>query len=282
MRPAFLFLTLSLPGFALHPGEQAYKTHCAACHMIDTTIVGPSLVGIAKTYPADKKTKFIAWTQAPGKKNPKMIQMPSMAHVPESDLGKIHDYILARTKGVQEKKRNELFPEFQEPQRELPYVVRASLPGSSPASIAVVLPNGLTLCWDTELCRLRYLYEGTKTNLFSIWRPANLPNEPFYHESSTTLITSDESPQFLSYQLINKFPEFHYRIGSTEIRELIGSSEGKVTRTFTVSGEIDDLNFSPKGEAVLSSNQGQLKEGQLRFTGDQTKSFTLTIATKKP
>ncbi|MGJ8695319.1 MAG: family 16 glycoside hydrolase [Verrucomicrobiaceae bacterium] len=280
-----LLIALSLPLLAQdkapHPGEQLYKINCAACHLLANEVVGPSLVYIAENYPASKDTDFIAWAKAPGKKNPKLIQMPSMAHVPDADLALIHDYLLTATKGVAEKKRGSLFPAFKEPKRPLPYVARTSMPDSSPASIAVVLENGLTACWDTEACRLRYAYLGTKTNLFSMWRPAALPNKPYYRETSAALFPFPGKPEFLGYHLIDQHPVFSYRIGSVQINEHLTShsTPGAFSRHFQIQHITAPLvlDLSSQGKATLTSDKGIIKDSKLHLSAEDAKSFTLTV-----
>lgn len=283
-----LTLLLSLPLLAEdHPGKKIYQTNCAACHLADVLVVGPSLVEIAQTYPTDKQSDFVAWAKAPGKKNPKLIQMPSMAHVPEADLIKIHDYILSSTEGVEEKKRDTLFPKFKEPKRPLPYVARTSMPDSSPASVALVLENGVTVCWDTEACRFRYAYAGNKTGLFSMWRPASLSSRPYYREISENLFPFAGTPEFDGYRLIDKNPEFSYRIGKVKIKERIAKhdSKGAFTRHFTVSNHTGPFSLDLRAEdsntkAILTSDKGTLKDGILALSTDEAKSFTLKIAAK--
>lgn len=281
----FLSLLLILPLPAEdHPGKLPFQTHCAACHMKDVLVVGPSLVEVAKTYPEKKKTDFIAWAKAPGRKNQKLIQMPSMAHVPDVDLAKIHDYVLQSTKGFKEKKRSTLFKNFKEPKRDLPYITRSSMPDSSPASIAVVLENNMSICWDTETCRFRYAYEGNRTNLFSMWSPASLPNQPYYTEAEIPLVEHKGEPKFLGYQLYKKNPEFHYRIGDLEVKELIanGKEQNAFTRQIQITNLTDSisLNLEGKGKAILNSDQGILKNGKLTLTADEAKLFTLKVTRK--
>lgn len=292
----FLSLATLLPTLPLlaqdktpHPGEKLYQINCAACHLADVLVVGPSLVEISQTYSSEKQAEFITWAKAPGKKNPKLIQMPSMAHVPDADLIKIHDYILSSTQGVEEKKRGSLFPTFKEPKRPLPYVARTSMPDSSPASIATVLENGLSACWDTEACRFRYAYVGDKTNLFSMWRPASLPNKPYYRETSEKLLSLPGKPEFLGYRLINKTPEFSYRIGNVIVKERLSSEtpvpstpaqNNTITRHFRITNNTDPitLHLSAEGKNIgISTSKGTFIDGNLTLTAKEAESFTLSI-----
>ena len=156
-------------------GKAAYEMNGMACHQVEVKIVGPSLVAVATTYPRDKQAEFIAWAKAPGKKDPKLLQMPPMGHVPEETLAAIHGYILEATKG---KRGNHQFPFFKEPERELPYVVRAFLPEASPASVAVILKDNTSVCWDTEACRVSYAWSGSKTRLKQGRTVVNLESKP--------------------------------------------------------------------------------------------------------
>ena len=282
-----LSLLFVLPAMAqdkvLPAGEAKFKMNCSACHVLANVVVGPSLVTLAKSYPKEKRADFIKWAKVPGKKNPNMIQMPSMAHVPDGDLTEIHDYILSATKGIKNKSGKSLYPKFKEPKRELPYVVRASMPDSSPASVAVVLENGLSVCWDTEACRMRYIYVGEKTNLFSMWKPASLQNKPFYTETSMIFSKIDAKPQFLGYRLLEKDPVFLYRLGPLEVSERIsaGSEEGSVSRIFSVPNTDGlTLDLSHEGKVTITSDKGTLKDHKLTLLPEEAKSFTLTITKK--
>lgn len=283
-----LSLLLILPTMAQDKappsGEAKFKMNCSACHVLANVVVGPSMVTLAKSYPREKQADFLKWAKEPGKKNQNMIQMPSMAHIPDADLSEIHEYILSATKGIKNKSGKSLYPKFKEPKRALPYVVRAFMPDASPASVGVVLENGLSLCWDTEACRFRYTYVGGRTDLFHYRIIAKLPNKPFYVETADRLFSLESKPQFKGYRLVDKDPEFQYTIGSVDVRELIsaGEGEGSITRTFTITGHDRPLklDLTAEGEATLTSNKGSLEKGILSLTADEAKTFTLTITKK--
>lgn len=278
-----LLLILPLAAAEKVPSEakQAFQTNCLACHNLDTQIVGPSLVTLTATYPAEIRADFLAWTKDPGKKDPNLIQMPSMAHLPDDTLVDIHKYILSVTEGVKEKKASARFPSFKEPDRPLPYVVRASMPDSSPASVAIILPNNLSVCWDAEACRFRYAYTGSKTDLGNTFVRPELPSKPFYRETAKKLFPFPQKPRFLGYRLIDKNPEFRYLFGALEIHELIaaGPMPDSITRSFTLSKELPlTLDLSSQGKAILTSDKGTLKDGKLTLTAGEAKQFTLTIS----
>lgn len=265
-------------------GEIAYQQNCMACHLTDTLVVGPSLVSIAATYPEDKVNEFVAWAKNPGKKNPRLLQMPPMAHVPEETLIAIHNYILKTTEGKTESNSKPQFPGFKEPDRELPYVVRAFLPHTSPASVAIVLEDNISVCWDTESCRFRYAWSGSKTRLRQGHTVVKLEKEPFYREVSETLwISSEEkTPKFQGYKLrADGSPVLLYTIGSLKIHEHIanGAEENSFVRHFTVEGATDTLklDLSQETEALVFADKGEQKDGILTLSREDATSFRITI-----
>ena len=266
--------------FAEVPVLVDFQVNCAACHHLDVTTVGPSMVEMAAAYPAEKGKEFITWAKAPGKKNPKMIQMPSMAHVPDEKLALIHDYLLKATKGKKEAKRSSLFPPYKEPERKLPYVIHAFLPDTSPASVAVVLPKNLSLCWDTEACRLRYVWTSPKNRITSNMWPRKLESKPFYRETGEPFLSLKGKPRYLGYRLLKGYPEFHYRIGETEVRELIQNGPAKKTwmRTFSITSppEKMTIDLSHEGKFTIKSDQGTLVDNVLTLTAAEAQKFTLT------
>jgi cytochrome c551/c552 len=262
------------------PGEIDYQINCMACHQIDTPTVGPSLVQIARNYPKNRLSGFIAWAQNPKKKDPSLIEMPSMLHIPESDLEKIHSYMLKVTEGVVEKKR--LYPQFVEPKRSLPYVVSAFLPNTSPASVAVILEGDISLCWDTEACCFRYAWIGSSTSLKGFREPANLP-DPFYVENAERLWSfGQDRPQFLGYRLIDGYPELRYSFGDVEVREKIenGPSPLSFTRHFSIYGakEVVSINLTHAGNVEIVTSKGEQKGSSFQLEASQPLSFAVTIS----
>jgi cytochrome c len=73
-------------------GKLLFESTCNGCHAIDKTLVGPSVFEIQKIY-AGNSTGIVKWAQNPGKKRDGMA-MPAMAHVPESDLILIAEWML--------------------------------------------------------------------------------------------------------------------------------------------------------------------------------------------
>ncbi|YCM46722.1 c-type cytochrome [Verrucomicrobiaceae bacterium 227] len=264
-------------------GQSDFQTHCMACHQVDLKTVGPSLVAIAKTYPAGKQSEFVAWAKSPGKKDATMIQMPSMAHVPDEALAGIHDYLLLATKGKSEKRGRPKFPAYKEPARKLPFISHAFLPDTSPASLLVVLPGKISLCWDTELCRVRYVWNGDRTRLAAGMWKGKPGGKPFFRETSKTFL-SDQDADYLGFRLIDGAPEFHYRFGEMDVRELIqaGKAAGTWQRTFTITNPPTKLSLDLEhgGEVAITSNQGTISGNVLSLDSKGASNFTLNYAQK--
>ncbi len=104
----------------------------------------------------------------------------------------------------------------------LPAVSRTLLRDASPAAIAVGLPGGLSYCWDAGVCRLRYAWSGGFVDNTPQWSGAGTdfatPIGRIGYRASIGMpihITDhDPAPQFLGYRLIDRHPEFEYRISA--------------------------------------------------------------------
>ncbi len=128
-----------------------------------------------------------------------------------------------------------------------PLWYRTFLRDSGPASIAVALPGGQNYCWDAGQCRLRYAWRGAFLDPMPHWRGngdafAEVKGTIYYRTSGFPLRFGDakKAPaevKFLGYRVVDQLPEFHYRIGSVEVRELIKAAHhGGIEATYTLSG----------------------------------------------
>lgn len=276
-------LTLATSTAEIPDGKTSYEINCMACHQVDAQTVGPSLIRIAAVYPKEKQPEFLRWTKEPGKKDPVAIQMPSMAHLPDETLASIHDYILKVVIGKKEKKGSPIFAKYRVPKRTLPYVFRGFFPDSSPASVGIVLPGNLSICWDTELCRVRYALRSSKTTIGGRRKESKFDKVPFHLEvPETPLLVADQTKlQYLGYQLINGYPEFRYKSGDMEVRELVSnqSTPKGFNRIFKIIGATSDLVFDleHEGTTTFSSNQGTINDGKLTLSSEQATNFTLTV-----
>ncbi len=126
-----------------------------------------------------------------------------------------------------------------------PYLYRAYMEDSSPASIAVHLSNKVSYCWDAEACHLRYAWEGDFVDNAGLWKGkpnavATVLGQVFFRSKVNHSIRLGDSPantsviQYKGYQLRNRYPEFHYTIDGIDVYELIHpTDEGTgLIRTF--------------------------------------------------
>ncbi|MDH3286861.1 MAG: c-type cytochrome [Betaproteobacteria bacterium] len=84
------------------PAAQASETllkkyNCTACHAVDKKLVGPAYKDVAKKYKGQKDAaaKLAAKVKKGGSGVWGPIPMPPNAAVPDADLKKMADYILA-------------------------------------------------------------------------------------------------------------------------------------------------------------------------------------------
>ena len=112
-----------------------------------------------------------------------------------------------------------------------PYLYRIFLPDASPAAIAVNLPHNVSYCWDAGECRLRYAWQGDFLDNTNIWKGhhdayGNIMGTIFYRDKTAFPLQPDHPGNtpvvdFKGYQLVNRYPEFHYTIDGIEVYELI-------------------------------------------------------------
>ncbi|WP_158965412.1 c-type cytochrome [Paraglaciecola sp. L3A3] len=287
----FNFITAVVLIFSLHApaiadeqqiGSQAYNQNCKACHSADRFSVGPSLVEIRTKYPKEKRQAFLDWANNPGKVNPKTIQMPAMAHVGNDKLAAIHDYILLSTKFLNERKPKPKFS-FKAPQKTYPFVKRAFMPFTSPASIFVALNEELGIVWDTTKLTTRYAVAG-RQNIFSGEnRIEQVRPFVFYSETADTFwsIANDNNFNFAGYRLVNGLPNFLYSIGGASISEQIerGNKPKSFKRRYTIKGLKQGLtlDLAHQGSAQITADQGQLENNRLTLTPAQAKNFTIEV-----
>ena len=204
-----------------------------------------------------------------------------------------------------------------------PVVYRTFMPGASPAAFAVALPGNHYYCWDAGECRLRYAWtkggfiRGNQVHWSSNGKPvAKFNGLPYYRARSSKLKPEDyehlaetarsipfydtteavdfpikiegveASPKYKGYRLIQGYPEFIYKIGDYEIRELIQASKNNlgITRKFSVSPKIPiTFKLTPDGSSSYSSSAGKISsDGTLKLTAKQAMEFDLTIIEKNP
>ncbi len=290
LRIAVLATALGCASLFAQDGKTAFTLHCAACHLTDRQLVGPSLVEVSRLY-TGKLEEFLAWCREPTQKRPGVIRMPPMAHVGADDLRQIHAFILETSKGVKEIKLKGLDPFYASPSmRKRPQVQRIFMPDAGPAAISVAVNDELHYCWDAGECRLRYIWKGDFIDGWAVWKSngdglAKIQGELILREDKSPLpFASEPGPKFLGYSLRDGLPEFRYRIGRTEVREeLRPTADGKaLERTFTVSGPLATrhLTFTASERVAYSSQSGSWNGPVLSLNTNQAGRYAVTITPK--
>jgi cytochrome c551/c552 len=256
-------------------GKLLYEQNCAACHLPDQMVVGPSLIEITKLY--DKKPKeFVAWAIKPLKKRNGVIEMPSMAHLGEANLLAVREYMLTASKGLKEKAAITKDPLARPARR--PEIQRMFLPNVGPAAIAVALPGDLNYCFDAGDCRLRTVWRGDFLDCWAYYKSNGRATAAELGKSLWQL-PADESLQkrvkFLGYSVdATGLPTFEYERDGAQFREKI-TTEGKtLVRRFEVT-TTKPITFTL--DAATTCASGTVLKDTLTLTPAEAKSFTLTL-----
>ncbi|MCH2063596.1 MAG: c-type cytochrome [Roseibacillus sp.] len=276
-----IVLATVLPAIPLsaQDGKTLFTQHCAACHLPDRQLVGPSLVEVSKLYSA-KIDEFLAWCKKPIQKRKGVIQMPPMGHVGDPNLKLIHAHILEASKGLKEIKVRGLDPFYASPSmRKRPQVQRLFMPEAGPAAIAVAVNDELHYCWDAGECRLRYIWKGDFIDGWAVWRGngnglAKIQGEVLLREEKNPVPYLDlvdsarPRPKFLGYSLVEGLPTFRWRAGKIEVTETIRpTSDGKaLTRSFAVTGEIPSALKFKSSDKMSVSTESAVLDGNGRLT----------------
>lgn len=176
-----------------------------------------------------------------------------------------------------------------------PYLYRVFIEGSGLASIAVNLPHGLSYCWDAESCRLRFAWEGDFLDNTDLWHGhknayAKILGEIFYRDRSTYPLRIKNpgtipDTEFKGYRLIDRYPEFHYRLSGLDVYELIRPKpDGSgLIRTFRLPELNEDLwfVFSPIDGVVYEASHGKEESGKIKFPVGNNREFTIIMTKAK-
>ena len=278
MLPLRWILCLSALGFALpsqaQDGKLLYEQNCAACHLPDQMVVGPSLIEITKLY-QKKPKEFLQWANKPQKKRPGVIDMPSMAHLGDANLLAIRDYMIKASAGLKEKPAVTKDP-FERVARR-PEVQRIFMPDVGPAAIAVALPGDLSYCFDAGDCRLRTIWRGDFINGWLYWKSNGkatgvIMGKVLWHLPEDTTLPATK---FHGYELNDAgIPTFSYERQGAQFEETIEPAGKNLVRRFKVTtAQPLVLTIDNDTQASAGTRQGN----KLTLTPEQAKSFTLTV-----
>jgi hypothetical protein len=173
-----------------------------------------------------------------------------------------------------------------------PVLQRGFLPDSSPRSIAVGLPGGLSYCFDAEACRLRYAWSGGFLNMKPTWHergaaPPKLSGEKFFIAPDTFLPRlgrkdAHAAVKWLGYQLVDRLPEFRYTLDGVQVRQRI---EPAPARGLRCAFEMDKIRSdvwlqAPSGVDVAAGGKALAPdaEGWVKIPGDALRRFEVRIS----
>jgi cytochrome c551/c552 len=260
---------------AAEDGKLLYEQNCAACHLPDQMVVGPSLIEISKLY-GKKPKEFVEWAVKPQKKRNGVIEMPSMAHLGEEKLLAIREHMLAASAGLKEKPAITKDPLARPARR--PEVQRMFLPNVGPAAIAVALPGDLNFCFDAGDCRLRTVWRGDFLDCWAYFKSngkatATLLGKPLWS------LPADEALQkrvkFHGYTVdAAGLPTFEYERDGAQFREKIVAEGKGLVRRFEVT-TTKPITFAL--DPATTCSVGTLLKDTLTLTPAEAKSFTLTV-----
>jgi len=173
---------------------------------------------------------------------------------------------------------------------EPPYWYRIFMRESGPASIAVALPGGQNYCWDAGACRLRYAWKGAFVDPLPHWRGngdafRRSKGTVYYRPSVFPLRIGDpkKAPgevRFKGFNLVEKYPEFHYEIGDADVREIIKPAHhGGIEATYQVTRTKSPVYFvtTPGAGVEFASDAGKFVDGVLKVPANKTKQFLITF-----
>ncbi|MEY2751493.1 MAG: hypothetical protein RLZZ550_1464 [Verrucomicrobiota bacterium] len=266
-------------GAALAPaaedGKLLYEQNCAACHLPDQMVVGPSLIEISKLY-AKKPKEFVEWAIKPQKKRNNVIEMPSMAHLGEAKLLAIRDHMLAASVGLKEKPAITKDPLARPARR--PEIQRMFLPNVGPAAIAVALPGDLNYCFDAGDCRLRTVWRGDFLDCWAYYKGNGKATAALLGKTLWTL-PADESLQkrvkFLGYTVdAAGLPTFEYeRDGARFLETIVPEGKGLARKFQVTATRPITLTLDP----ATTCASGVQRNETLTLTPAQAKAFTLIV-----
>ena len=172
-------------------------------------------------------------------------------------------------------------------------VYREFLPDASPAAIAVALPAGgsstpFSYCFDAARCQIRYAWSGGFIDVpYRRGDVAEIDGSVFYRNTAGFPLrfgSKKAQPgerEFLGYNLDSGVPEFRYRTGTQEVRQIVTlRPDGPgIVQQFHLPDVQQPVWFvSDYGdEARLKASDGSWQDGTLKLTPEEATSFSVTI-----
>lgn len=175
-----------------------------------------------------------------------------------------------------------------------PYLYRAYMSDASPAAIAVHLPHQLSYCWDAETCELRYAWEGAFVDNTGLWKgkpnaEAKVLGTIFYRNKVKQPLRlngrENRAVEFRGYRLVNRYPEFHYRLDGQDVYELVHPAEDRkgLIRTFRIPKAREAVWFITDASdgMIYTSTAGQWRNNTLHVPLAEAGAFSITMTKKE-
>jgi mono/diheme cytochrome c family protein len=216
-------------------GEGGFS--CISCHdclgeKSTGDMRGADLAGMAERLREDWMRR---WLREPSRITPGTAMPAFFSDPPREEAEARIDEILAaisagqnmpRPSGLGEGAANYLLAV-----EDTPVVWRGFLPDSSPRSIAVGFPDGLSYVFDADACRIRYAWSGEFLNVKPTWHgrgalPPQLRGEKFFVAPEVVpwrMGNASNAPEvrFRGYGLREKMPEFRFTLNGTLVKQWI-------------------------------------------------------------
>jgi len=170
-----------------------------------------------------------------------------------------------------------------------PYLYRLFMPDSNAASVAIMLPGDLNLCWDAADCRPRYLWRGAGVDISAYWKGngsgrVKLVGDKVWSAGAQQPLRFSSSKEptlaFKGYALVQGYPEFRYTIDGVLVKELLKENNGGrgLTQSFTVDSDQPLFYVVDAAQSAwFSSSAGAFKDGTLNVPAKLGRSFTVTL-----
>jgi azurin len=169
------------------------------------------------------------------------------------------------------------------------YVQRTFMPDAGPASIAVMMPDDQSYCWDAGACRFRYAWSGGGLKQE---RPSTKPlktsaldGDVYYVESGDFPLMIGEprkAPTLIEFKGYTKNntgqPEFEYHMDGVQVREFIEHKDGELLRRFRTNNHKETIWFriEPSAADRVTSSVPQT-DGFFKFIPKESDEFVVRI-----
>jgi azurin len=170
-----------------------------------------------------------------------------------------------------------------------PYLYRLFMPNSNPASVAIMLPGDINLCWDASACRPRYVWQGAGVDISKYWKGngsgrVKLVGDTLWEAGAESPLrfakTSPATTAFKGYALHQGFPEFRYLLDGVLVKELIRDHTQGLGIDISFQVDTDKALYyvvDPQQNALFTSSIGEFKNGVLAIPAKSGRSFTITL-----